>query len=52
LGQVYQSAEVDTTVAFDAKFNVGGVMADGPHDSVLPAREVVNCRCRLIPVVD
>jgi len=26
-------------------------MADGPHDSQLPAREVVNCRCRLIPVV-
>ena len=41
-----------TTVAFDAKFNVGGVMADGPHDPRLPAREVVNCRCRLIPVVD
>jgi phage portal protein BeeE len=40
-----------TTVDFDAKFNVGGVMADGPHDSRLPAREVVNCRCRLIPVV-
>ena len=41
-----------TTVSFGAKFNVGGLMADGPHDPVLPAREVVNCRCRLIPVVD
>jgi len=52
LGEVYQSAEVGTTVAFDAKFSIAGVMADGPHDSRLPAPEVVNCRSRLIPVVD
>lgn len=41
-----------TTVRFDEKFNVGGVMADGPHSTNLPAREVVNCRCRLIPVLE
>lgn len=41
-----------TTVLFSEKFTVGGVAADGPHDPVLPAREVVNCRCRLIPILD
>jgi SPP1 gp7 family putative phage head morphogenesis protein len=41
-----------TTIRFDEKFTVGGVAADGPHDTVLPASEVVNCRCRLIPVLD
>ncbi len=40
-----------TTVAFDEKFNVNGTMADGPHDRSLPASEVVNCRCRIIPIV-
>lgn len=38
-------------VPFNEKFNVGGFMADGPHDVTLPAVEVINCRCRLIPVV-
>ncbi len=33
------------------RFSVGGHPADGPHDPSLPASEVVNCRCRLIPVV-
>jgi SPP1 gp7 family putative phage head morphogenesis protein len=41
-----------TTVRFDEQFNVGGVMADGPHATNLPAHEVVNCRCRLIPVLE
>ena len=40
------------TIAFADKFNVNGVSADGPHATNLPAGEVVNCRCRLIPVVD
>jgi HK97 family phage portal protein len=40
-----------TTVAFDATFDVGGHPAQGPHDWSLPAEEVINCRCRLIPVV-
>lgn len=40
------------TVDFSDKFNVNGTMADGPHAANLPAGEVVNCRCRLIPVVD
>lgn len=31
----------------DGKFTVSGVECDGPHDSVLPAEEVVNCRCTL-----
>lgn len=38
-------------VPFDEKFNVGGYLADGPHDPMLPAAEIINCRCRLIPVV-
>lgn len=41
-----------TTIPMGEKFTVGGVTADGPHDPVLPAREVVNCRCRLMPVID
>ena len=40
------------TVKFDEKFDVNGTAADGPHATNLPAREVVNCRCRLIPIVD
>lgn len=39
------------TIAFADKFNVNGVNADGPHATNLPAGEVVNCRCRLIPIV-
>lgn len=35
-------------VAFDAKFVVGGVMMDRPHDPGAPAGEVVNCRCVLL----
>lgn len=38
-------------VDIDAKFNVGGVQMDRPHDPSAPAAEVVNCRCRMIPVV-
>jgi SPP1 gp7 family putative phage head morphogenesis protein len=40
------------TVKFDEKFDVNGTAADGPHATNLPAGEVVNCRCRLIPIVD
>lgn len=40
-----------TMVRLDEKFLVGGVPADGPHDPALPASQIVNCRCRLIPVV-
>jgi hypothetical protein len=38
-------------IPFDAQFLVGGVMMDRPHDPSAPAAEVVNCRCRLLPVV-
>jgi HK97 family phage portal protein len=38
-------------VPFAAQFNVRGYLADGPHDRSLPPEEVINCRCRLIPIV-
>ena len=38
-------------VPLSGKFTVGGVQMDHPHDPSAPAREVVNCRCRMIPVV-
>jgi len=40
-----------TVVGFNEKFSVNGFAASGPHDASLPAGEVVNCRCRLIPIV-
>jgi HK97 family phage portal protein len=40
-----------TTIGINEQFDVNGTMADGPHDSNLPAEEVINCRCRLIPIV-
>ena len=40
------------TIMFDEKFDVNGTAADGPHATNLPAAEVVNCRCRLIPIVN
>ena len=40
-----------TRIPFNEQFNVNGTMADGPHDPSLPAEEVINCRCRLIPIV-
>lgn len=40
-----------TRIAFNEEFNVNGTMADGPHDPRLPVEEVINCRCRLIPIV-
>lgn len=45
------SALAGVRVPFDGTFNVNGFDASGPHDRGLPASEVVNCRCRLIPVV-
>ena len=36
------------TIPMAAKFSVGGIQADGPHASGLPASQVVNCRCRLV----
>lgn len=41
-----------TVVGIDEQFSVNGYPADGPHADGLPASEVVNCRCRLIPLVD
>jgi hypothetical protein len=38
-------------IPLDAQFLVGGVMMDRPHDPSAPAAEVVNCRCRMLPVV-
>jgi hypothetical protein len=40
------------TVPLAAKFTVGGVQMDRPHDPAAPAREVVACRCRMLPVVE
>lgn len=40
-----------TRIGFNEEFNVNGTLADGPHDPRLPAEEVINCRCRLIPIV-
>jgi SPP1 gp7 family putative phage head morphogenesis protein len=40
-----------TRILFNDEFDVNGTMADGPHDPRLPASEVINCRCRLIPIV-
>ena len=38
-------------VPIDGKFSVGGVLMSHPHDPSAPAGQVVNCRCRMIPVV-
>jgi len=44
-----------TVIGADKEFTVigpdGMFMAQCPHDPVLPAGEVVNCRCKAIPVV-
>jgi len=39
-----------TVIPHDAKFQVGDYLADGPHDPNLPASEVCNCRCTVVPV--
>lgn len=39
-------------VPLDGLFNVGGVMLAHPGDPNGPAAEVINCRCRTLPVVD
>lgn len=36
----------------DAQFDVNGYMADGPHDSSLPASETINCGCTSILVLN
>lgn len=38
-------------IPFADRFDVGGVLARGPHDPELPAREAVRCRCRLVAKV-
>lgn len=43
---------VETPIPWDSRFEVGGVLMRHPHDLSAPARERVNCRCRLLPVVD
>ena len=47
----HHSAANGQTVGIEAKFRVGSVEMDHPHDPKAPAGEVVNCRCRMIPVV-
>ena len=37
-------------IPVDQKFLVGNYAADGPHDSVLPASEVIKCGCTTILV--
>lgn len=39
-------------VAMNGKFTVGGYKMDRPGDKSAPAIEVVNCRCRLLPVIE
>lgn len=39
-----------TPIPIKAKFNVGGFKARGPHDASLPAKEVMNCRCRSVRI--
>lgn len=39
-------------IAFNERFNVNGHLMAHPHDPSAPASETVNCRCRLIPVVE
>jgi uncharacterized protein with gpF-like domain len=44
------------TIPVNEKFSLVGrdgivYKVDGPHDPLLPAGEVINCRCMLIPVV-
>lgn len=36
------------TIAWEEQFSVNGYPANGPHDPNLPAKEVVNCKCRLV----
>lgn len=38
-------------IPLDARFDVGGTLMTGPHDPTAPAGQVVQCRCRLLPVV-
>lgn len=35
------------TLAYEETFSVGGYPAKHPHDATLPAKEAVQCRCRL-----
>lgn len=44
-------AEADgQIVAVDGTFLVGGYEAGHPGDPTLPAEEIINCRCTLVPV--
>jgi HK97 family phage portal protein len=42
---------VANPIPLDARFDVGGVQMMHPGDPTAPAREVVQCRCRTLPVV-
>jgi len=42
----------DNAIPVDEPFIVGGLEAMYPRDPSLPAGEVINCRCRSVPVVD
>ncbi len=39
-------------IPINEDFNVGGSPASGPHDPRLPAREVINCRCSKILIIE
>lgn len=36
----------------DGFFRLDGVKCKRPHDPALPARQVINCRCQVLPVFD
>ena len=42
-----ENATRDHPIPLDAKFNVDGYLAYGPHDPTLPASEVIECACTL-----
>jgi hypothetical protein len=46
-----QTYNIANAIPMSQKFRVGNVEMLHPHDASAPAAEVVNCRCRLLPVV-
>lgn len=40
------------TVGINAKFEVGSSSLDYPGDLSAPAKETINCRCRMVPILE
>lgn len=49
--EVARAHGLSNPIPLEGRFQVGEVLMDGPHDPSAPAGEVVQCRCRLLPVV-